>query len=129
MNISQRIKNCRIERQLTQEEVAEKLFVSRQTISNWETGKTSPDIESLISLSNLYEISLDQLIKEDPKFQKRIKIKSHYDSFIMGFGAILVFIGFFGPDSLSLLNFILGFFFILSSEYSAKYLEKFFSSK
>lgn len=95
MNISQRIKNCRIERQLIQEEVAEKLFVSRQTISNWETGKTSPDIESLISLSNLYEISLDQLIKEDPKFQKRIKIKSHYDSFIMGFGAILVFIGFF----------------------------------
>lgn len=63
MDIGPKIKNARIDAQLTQEQVAEALGVSRQTISNWENGKTYPDIVSVIKMSDLYETSLDALLK------------------------------------------------------------------
>lgn len=46
--------------QFSQEELAEKIYVSRQTISNWETAKNYPDIHSLLRLSSLFNVSLDQ---------------------------------------------------------------------
>ncbi len=52
------------------------LFVSRQTISSWETGRTYPDIDSLIALSNLYQISLDRLLKEDNGMVEDIRRKT-----------------------------------------------------
>lgn len=64
MDIGTKIKNARIAAQLTQEQVAEALGVSRQTMSNWENGKTYPDIVSVIKMSDLYAISLDHLLKE-----------------------------------------------------------------
>mgnify|MGYP000990053984 FL=1 len=67
MNIGQKLKNTRLTVGLTQESVAEKIGVSRQTISNWENDKSYPDIVSVIALSNLYSISLDELLKEDSK--------------------------------------------------------------
>lgn len=76
MKIGNRLKQIRIERQLTQETVAKDFFIRRQTISSWETGKTSPDIDSLVKLSNYYQVSLDDLLKEDantvPKIEKQI---------------------------------------------------------
>ena len=63
MDIGTKIKNARIDAQLTQEQVAEALGVSRQTMSNWENGKTYPDIVSVIKMSDLYAISLDHLLK------------------------------------------------------------------
>lgn len=67
MNIGQKLKNTRLTSGLTQESVAEKIGVSRQTISNWENDKSYPDIVSVIALSSLYSISLDELLKEDSK--------------------------------------------------------------
>ncbi len=67
MNIGKKLKNTRLTEGLTQESVAEKIGVSRQTISNWENGKFYPDILNVIALSNLYSISLDELLKEDSK--------------------------------------------------------------
>ena len=64
MDIGMKIKNARIAAQLTQEQVADALGVSRQTMSNWENGKTYPDIVSVIKMSDLYAISLDHLLKE-----------------------------------------------------------------
>ena len=64
MDIGTKIKNARIKAQLTQEQVAEALGVSRQTVSNWENGKTYPDIVSVIKMSDLYAVSLDHLLKE-----------------------------------------------------------------
>ena len=64
MDIGTKIKDARIAAQLTQEQVAEALGVSRQTMSNWENNKTYPDIVSVIKMSDLYEISLDHLLKE-----------------------------------------------------------------
>ena len=59
MDIGTKIKNARISANLTQEQVAEALDVSRQTISNWENEKTYPDIVSVVKMSHLYNISLD----------------------------------------------------------------------
>lgn len=73
MEISQILKEKRAEHQLTQEQLAEKVFVSKKTISNWETGKTIPDIESLIRLSNLFDLSLDNLLLEGSDIVTNIK--------------------------------------------------------
>jgi transcriptional regulator with XRE-family HTH domain len=65
MDIGIKMKNARQSAQLTQEQVADELGVSRQTISNWENGKTYPDIVSVVKMSELYNISLDLLLKEE----------------------------------------------------------------
>ncbi len=63
MEIGSKIKEARLKIELTQEQVAEVLDVSRQTVSNWETGKSYPDIVSVIKMSDLYGVSLDYLLK------------------------------------------------------------------
>ena len=55
---------------LTQEELVEKVYVTRQTISNWENNKSYLDIHSLLLISSLFDISLDQLIKGDIDIMK-----------------------------------------------------------
>lgn len=72
MELKDILKRKRIEHHLTQEQLAEKIFVSNKTISNWETGKTTPDIDSLILLANLFHFSLDILL-EEKKIVKNIK--------------------------------------------------------
>ena len=59
MEIGKKLKKARVQSGYTQEEVAEQLQVTRQTISNWENEKSYPDIISVISLSEVYQISLD----------------------------------------------------------------------
>ena len=65
MEIGKKLKEARQMSGLTQEDVAEKLIVSRQTISNWETEKFYPDILYVLQLSDLYQVSLDELLKGD----------------------------------------------------------------
>ncbi|MDD3404219.1 MAG: helix-turn-helix transcriptional regulator [Hespellia sp.] len=65
MDIGKQIQEARLNEKLTQENVAEALGVSRQTISNWENGKTYPDIVSVVKMSDLYSVSLDCLLKEE----------------------------------------------------------------
>ena len=60
--ISMNLKRLRKIHQYTQENIAEKINVSRQSIAKWESGESNPDIESLIKLSNLYNVSLDNLV-------------------------------------------------------------------
>lgn len=60
MNIGIRIKKYREKQNISQEELALKIFVSRQTISNWENNKSYPDINSLIMLSEIFNVSLDE---------------------------------------------------------------------
>lgn len=60
--IGKSIKKYRIEKGLTQDQLAEKLSVTRQAVSNWETGKTQPSIETLTALSALFDISVEALI-------------------------------------------------------------------
>lgn len=73
MELNTKLKEARSHAGLTQEEVAEAIQVSRQTISNWETGKFYPDILSVITLSDLYAISLDELLKGDKKMIEHLE--------------------------------------------------------
>ncbi len=65
MELHTQIKKYRSNLNLSQEELAEKVYVTRQTISNWENNKNYPDIHSLLLLSSIFHISLDQLVKGD----------------------------------------------------------------
>lgn len=65
MELSKQIKKYRLEANLSQDDLAEKIFVSRQTISNWENDKSYPDVNSLLLISEVFQISLDNLIKGD----------------------------------------------------------------
>ena len=72
MELGKQIKKHRQEVQLSQEELAERVYVSRQTISNWENGKSYPDVNSLVLLSETFQISLDNLIKGDIEVMKDV---------------------------------------------------------
>ena len=72
MNIGNQILNVRKEKQLTQEEFGRLFHVTRQTVSNWENGKSYPDLQILVSMSNQFDISLDTLLKEDSKMVQSI---------------------------------------------------------
>ena len=65
MELGKQIKKYRSEKALSQDALAEKIYVSRQTISNWENDKSYPDVNSLVLLSKVFNVSLDQLIKGD----------------------------------------------------------------
>ncbi len=65
MEIGIKLKKARNEKGITQEQAAEVLGVSRQTISNWENNKSYPDIISVIKMSDIYSVSLDHLLKEE----------------------------------------------------------------
>lgn len=70
MELGTQIRKYRNERTLSQEALAEKVYVSRQTVSNWENDKSYPDVNSLVLLSEVFEISLDQLIKVEEKAER-----------------------------------------------------------
>ena len=60
--ISRNLKSLRKKNQYTQEDIAEKINVSRQLVAKWENGESTPDIESCIKLANLYNVKLDDLV-------------------------------------------------------------------
>ena len=70
LEVGAQIKKYRSNMGISQEELAEKVYVSRQTVSNWETGKNYPDIHSVLLLSSVFNVSLDQLIKGDVEIMK-----------------------------------------------------------
>ena len=65
MEIKEQLKEHRARLGLSQEELADRIFVSRQTISNWETDRTYPDVQSLLLMSDLFGTSIDELVKGD----------------------------------------------------------------
>ncbi len=81
MNVGARIKKHREKQNISQDELALKVFVSRQTISNWETNKSYPDIKSLTMLSNIFHVTLDDFIKGDIEEMKRIVSKEKIEKF------------------------------------------------
>lgn len=78
---------------LTQEQVADEIFVSRQSISNWETNKTYPDVQSLLLLSQLFHMSLEELIQGDLAEMKNEVSKAeigHYQKDSLIFTILLI---------------------------------------
>ena len=72
MELAGQIKKYRADLELSQEALAEKIYVSRQTISNWETEKSYPDINSLIRMSEIFGITVDKLLKGDAEEIKQM---------------------------------------------------------
>lgn len=81
MNLSKQIKKHRERLSLSQEGLAEKLYVSRQTISNWENEKSYPDVHNLLLLSVLFDVSLDELVKGDVEQMKETIEKTEMDRY------------------------------------------------
>ena len=81
MELGKQIKRYRVEANLSQEELADKVFVSRQTISNWENDKNYPDINSLVLMSEVFHVSLDHLVKGDLERMKKEIDKQEYAEF------------------------------------------------
>ena len=71
MQVGKQIQHYRKEKNLSQDDLAEIIFVSRQSISNWERGATYPDIQNLLLLSKVFEVSLDKLVKGDLETMKQ----------------------------------------------------------
>lgn len=84
MELGNQIKKYRLELQISQEQLADRIYVSRQTISNWENEKSYPDVNSLVLLSEVFQTSIDNLIKGDIAIMKEkineqeIRKLSHY---------------------------------------------------
>lgn len=102
MELGLHLKRLREAKGLSQDDLAQKIFVSRQTISNWETNKTYPDIESLMLLSALFDISIDDLIKGDldtmkktiEQDYKKILFRGNLGFLIAIMGVIMAIVGF-----------------------------------
>lgn len=110
MKFGERLKAARKNEDLKQGEVAQKLHVLRQTISNWENDKAYPDINSLIKISDFYNLSLDTLLKEDQGMTEHLSKKEFTNKINIG---------------LILINLVMGILF-LSCLYEISYVENYF---
>ncbi len=135
MEIQTQIKKYRTSQNLSQEELAEKIYVTRQTISNWENGKSYPDIHSLILLSTVFGISLDQLIKGDIELMREeikeseLQEYDHYSKIfatlfifcILSFVPLLKFLGIYGVVISILLYVVTLFYSFKVSKFKKKF--------
>jgi len=133
MEIGKRIKELRTSRGWNQETFAEKTYVSRQTVSSWENDKSYPDIKSLLLMSELFDMSLDDLIKGDVvEMKKEINNESirEFNKWSNIF-AVAYIIGLIIPYPLAhffgwwgILIFVLYWFFALAISFRVEELKK-----
>ncbi|OFI48540.1 hypothetical protein BG261_06490 [Floricoccus tropicus] len=91
MELSKQIKEHRARLEISQEQLAEKMYVSRQTISNWENERSYPDVHNLLLLAAIFDVTLDQLVKGDVKIMKEKISQANFNksSYIMLISSIL----------------------------------------
>lgn len=108
MDIGKQIVNIRKAQQLTQEEFGSLFHVTRQTVSNWENRKSFPDLETLVEMSNRFDVSLDTLLKGDSAMIKEmdkarvlgeVKHEQTLTDFFTGAGTGIVVSCLFSPSS------------------------------
>ncbi|MDM5250986.1 MULTISPECIES: helix-turn-helix transcriptional regulator [unclassified Lysinibacillus] len=133
MVIGQKIKQLRSRENLSQEQLANKLNLSSQAISNWERGKSFPDIMNIISLSDIFGVSLDDLLKDDVELQEKLisskkdkwKITGQSFAFVLGLVFIvLVIYVYFTKKEFLIFPFITGLLFVIESILQLKKLLK-----
>lgn len=96
LELGNQLKKLREEQQMSQEKLAGKLNVSRQAIYKWENNKGYPDIENLIALSDIFNVTIDEIIRSDNKLKEKINIDENVHAYNdPGFfvGIIIAFIG------------------------------------
>ena len=127
MQVGERLKAKRLALNLTQEEVASQLYISRQTLSNWENNRTLPDIHSLILLSELYHVSLDELTTKSPELPAITRQQKHAQlaNLIMLLGCVIVPLSLvFLSDSPSIIVSVVGFLCILFNQEIAQFIKR-----
>lgn len=97
MSLGQQLKKLRESKGFSQEDVAKKIGIMRQAVYKWENDKSCPDIENLILLSEMYNVTLDELIKGNRNLKEKIHIDEDEDfekenkfGFYIGFGLLIV---------------------------------------
>ena len=120
MLLKMMLKTNRQKKGFTQEQVAKKLYLSTQAVSKWETGQSVPSIDNLLLLSDLYDLSLDELVQGSPFFKKPHIVGKKYTPWkgcfflIIWLFICLIFTGFgYQPIWLFGLLYLLGIFIIL----------------
>lgn len=96
MELGNQLKRLREKHNMSQEDLSKRLNVSRQAIYKWESNKGYPDIENLIELSDIFNVTIDEIIRSDDKLKEKINVGDNEDTFSdPGFylGAIIAFIG------------------------------------
>ena len=81
MNLNQKITQLRNDNNWSQEELAEKLNVSRQSVSKWESGQSKPDLDKIVVLSNIFDVSTDYLLKDNNEKESNSSTKKHHFNF------------------------------------------------
>lgn len=82
MKIGESIFNIRKEQEMTQEEFASIYAVTRQTVSNWEKEKSYPDLQTLVDMSDRFEVSLDSMLKENVDMVKKIDRERKFSKYV-----------------------------------------------
>ena len=94
MELSEKLKQLRADKKITQEKLAEILHVSRTTISSWETGRSYPDLQMIVEISDYFKVSLDFLLREDKKMITKltfdIKNKRRFKALIFALIALFI---------------------------------------
>ena len=96
MELGNQLQKLREKHDMSQQDLAEKLNVSRQAIYKWENNKGYPDIENLIALSDVFQVTVDEMIRSDDKLREKINVDEDDSSFNdPGFyiGMVIMFIG------------------------------------
>ena len=134
MKFSEKIKEIRKMQNLTQEQFAEKIFISRNAVAKWESNKGYPDIQNLITISEVFEISLDDLIKNDKKLKTKIILDSASKKWhilvIIYLIAIISYIGYFHfAHKILMIGFLIATLFMLGFELRIFIKEKIWKNK
>ena len=89
--IGKNIRSLRTEKGMTQDQLAEAIHVTRQAVSNWENGKTEPDIDTLTRIAEIFEVSIERVLYGEKKATVHRTVKNSAETGV-GFGAVLAMI-------------------------------------
>jgi len=106
MEFNEKLQDLRKQKGLTQEELAERLYVSRTAVSKWESGRGYPNIESLKAIANFFSVSIDVLLSGDEVLtiaeEDQKEKETHFRDLVFGLldcsAALLLFLPFFGQQ-------------------------------
>lgn len=134
MSFKEKIKEIRKKQNLTQERFAEKICVSRNAVAKWESNRGYPDIQNLITISDVFGISLDDLMKNDKMLKKKIisdsASKKWHLLVIVYLVAIIIYIGYFHfVHKILMIGFLIATLFMLGFELNIFIKEKIWKNK
>jgi transcriptional regulator with XRE-family HTH domain len=128
MQLGEKIKHLRQSNKMSQSDLAKSLHVSYQAISNWERNKSYPDKENIIMISNLFNIPLDELMRDEQKYTPRSNslLKYNLQNVVILIGALFIVPSMiFLSNELSMLGLLLGFSIISFSDYIVEFIRNF----